>query len=375
MKYCVCCLQPDTRPNSQFSEGLCPACYFLKRDTDFSWNERLVRTRQIIDKLKLNGRGYDAVLGVSGGKDSIKLALWARDFFKLKILLVTVGYPPEQLTKRGAKNLSTLAELGFDLFSIQPSPTIWRELMKFGFQEHGNWAKSTEMALFSGVPQVAISQKIPLILWGENPGAQLGDLATMGVEGWDGNNLRNLNTISGGVESFVQGLELEKFFLQPYLYPCEKDFDSNNVQIIYLGWAMNNWGLFENGLFASLNNLQERIEQPVQTQDLLKVSSLDEDWVIVNQMIKYYKYGFGRATDYINERIRTKKVTREEGVEFVEEFDGVCDDKFIESFCRYIGVTNDFFWQTVRKFTNKNLFRIDGDKRPKKLFKVGVGLK
>ena len=37
------------------------------------------------------------------------------------------------------------------------------------------------------------------------------------------------------------------------------------------------------------------------------MSALDEDWVTLNQMIKYYKYGFGRVSDSVNEQIRSVK--------------------------------------------------------------------
>lgn len=374
MKYCSKCLQPDTRPNSKFKNGVCAVCNFLAQDFETIWNDRLERTRRVIESYKNKSQNYDAILGVSGGKDSIKLAVWARDYFELRILLVTVTYPPEQATKRGTNNMSQLANLGFDVLSVQPSPIVWRELMKVGFKNHGNWAKSTEMALFSGVPQIAISQKIPLILWGENPGTQLGDLATMSMDGWDGNRLRNLNTLSGGIESLLRETNLRKEDVCPYMYPTEQEFKDNNVQIVYLGWAMNNWGLFENGLFSSFVNLEGREDCPSNTQDLLGITSLDEDWVTLNQMIKYYKYGFGRATDYVNEWIRTNRLSRTDGIQIVESYDGVCSNDYIQSFCEYLEFTNREFWDVVNSFTNKKLFRIQNKGRPKKLFQVGVGI-
>lgn len=374
MIYCTRCLQPDTRPNTKFVDHLCPACSFMANSARDSWNDRLKSTRKQIEKCRVIEAAYDAVLGVSGGKDSIKLAMWARDFLGLKILLVTVGYPPEQVTKRGTQNLSRLAELGFDVHSILPSPKTWKELMKIGFLNYGNWAKSTEMALFAGVPQVAIALGIPLILWGENPGVQLGDLATSKSEGWDGNNLRFLNTLSGGPEAFSKISGFSKRDFQPYVYPTEQEFNDKNIQIIYLGWAMNNWGLLENGLFSSLLNLNTRTDLPINTQDLLNVTSLDEDWVTLNQMIKYYKYGFGRATDYVNEWIRTERLSREQGIEIVEEFDGVCSNTYIDSFCDYLEISQIQFWETVRRFTNAKLFNSSAQPRPAKRFKVGYGI-
>ena len=89
---------------------------------------------------------------------------------------------------------------------------------------------------------------------------------------------------------------------------------------------MGNWGLLENGLSACLAGLQGRSDSPLNTSDLVNLTSLDEDWVILNQMIKYYKYGFGRVTDYANEQIRHGKMTREVGISLVEKYDDACSD-------------------------------------------------
>ena len=57
--------------------------------------------------------------------------------------------------------------------------------MRSAFDIYVNWCKATELALFAAVPRLAIDYKIPLILWGENPGLQLGDLGTLGKTGFD----------------------------------------------------------------------------------------------------------------------------------------------------------------------------------------------
>ena len=82
--------------------------------------------------------------------------------------------------------------------TIAPAPGTWRELMLLSFSKFTNWCKSTELALFSAVPKLAIQYKIPLIFWGENPGLQLGDMKALGKTGFDGNNLRFMNTLNGG---------------------------------------------------------------------------------------------------------------------------------------------------------------------------------
>ena len=373
MKYCLKCLQPDSRPGTTFANGICPACEFKLSSTKLDWQNRKRILQEVVDSHKSHNHvsGHDSILGVSGGKDSTRLALFARDSLGLNPLLVAVTYPPEQMTITGARNLDNLIRLGFDVYQTSPSPKTWKTLMRAAFMESGNWAKSTELALFSGVPQIAIESGLKLILWGENPGLQLGALETLGKEGWDGNSLRNMNTLSGMNMEWLLQQNVPESHIGPYLYPSQSEFEFHNIQIVFLGWAMSNWGLLENGLVAGLSGLQGRSDAPINTSDLINLTSLDEDWVILNQMIKYYKYGFGRATDYVNEWIRTGRITRSEGIPIVEKYDGACADHYIESFSKFIGITTNDFWQIVRKFTNSQLFDMSQPGRPKPLFKVG----
>ena len=178
MKYCVRCLQPDTRPNTRFHEnGLCPACHYIDELENVDWEERYEILQDLLKRYpRKPGQHFDCIIGVSGGKDSTRQALWIRDNLGLKPLLVCLSYPPEQVTQRGVDNLSNLMELGFDVVVSSLAPGTWRNLMREGFFRFTNWARSTELALYGSVPQLAIRYKIPLIFWGENPGLQLGDM-------------------------------------------------------------------------------------------------------------------------------------------------------------------------------------------------------
>ena len=287
MKYCNKCLQPDTRPNTVFKKGLCPACIYFEELKDVDWQERYDTLDKLVSPHRKEHKegSFDCIIGVSGGKDSTRQALWIRDKLKLNPLLVCLSYPPEQVTHLGADNLSNLIELGFDVLVSYPSPEHWRKLVKLGFLKFSNWAKSTELALFSTVPQIAISYKIPLILWGENPGLQLGDLKTLGKTGYDGNNLRNMNTLSGGAADWILESKITENELYPYQYPSRKEFNDNDLQIVYLGWFLGDWSLINNALYSVTDGLNIREDGVEKTGDLLGVSALDDDWVILNQMI------------------------------------------------------------------------------------------
>lgn len=378
MKYCKHCLQPDTRPNSKFNlKGICPACEYFQHLKDVDWDERydiLVELLNEYKNVRLDKAGFDCIIGVSGGKDSTRQALWVRDKLGLKPLLACLSYPPEQVTERGVNNISNLIELGFDVVISSPAPGTWKSLMKESFDRFTNWARSTELALYSSVPQLAIRYQIPLILWGENPGLQVGDLKTLGRNGYDGNNLRYMNTLSGGSVKWLREAGFSDQQLIPYHYPSPQEFDLNNLQIVYLGWFLRDWSLINNGMYASLYGLEIRDDTVINTGDLLGLTALDEDWVTLNQMIKFYKYGFGRVTDYVNEEIRLDRMSRKSGIELVEQFDDACGSNYIASFCDYIQISVSDFWSKVHQSVNRQLFDIQPDGKITRKFKVGVGL-
>lgn len=376
MKYCKRCLEVDTRPNSKIHEnGLCTACNYFDSSIEIDWNERFDILSNVVKKYKNKSDSFhDCIIGVSGGKDSTRQALWIRDKLGLNPLLVCLAYPPNQISERGAENLSNLIELGFDLHTVSLAPETWRKLMRAAFKKFTNWCKSTELALFSSVPQLAIRYEIELILWGENPALQLGDLKTLGKTGYDGNNLRYMNTLDGGGLDWM----LEEGFLEGdligYKYPDVLDFEKAKLQIIYLGWFLGDWSLSKNAEYSCAYGLEIRKENPSLTGDLFGVSALDEDWVVMNQMIKYFKFGFGKTTDYVNEEIRFGKISRDEGIDLIERYDGKCAEFYIDSFCNYIDLSKNEFWDQIKKNLNKELFGINSKGKIFKKFKVGRGV-
>jgi N-acetyl sugar amidotransferase len=376
MKYCKKCLQIDTRPGIRFDEnGICPACNYHASLQEVDWDERRKELEEIVTFGKANNHsGYDCIIGVSGGKDSTRQAFYVKDVLKMKPLLVSLGYPPEQVTQRGVDNVSNMINHGFDCISINPSTQVWRKLMRKAFLNFTNWAKSTELALFSSVPRLAIAYQIPLIWWGENVALQLGDLNVMGKSGSDGNNLRKMNTLGGGDITWLISEEVKRKQILQYIYPSEKEMEDANLRITFLGYFWKDWSLIDNGNFSALRGLEIRNEKPWEIGDPAGVTSLDEDWVTLNQMIKYLKLGFGRIADYVNEDIRNGRMTREEGIILNTKYDGKCSDAYIKSFSDYIGITVEEFWQQVDKSVNTELFVKEGLGKYKPKFEVGVGL-
>lgn len=375
MKYCKRCLQPDTRPNTTFSaDGICPACNYFEALQHVDWQERFEILQDLLQRFpRRKGQYHDCIIGVSGGKDSTRQALFLRDRLGVNPLLVCLSYPPEQVTERGVHNLSNLINLGFDVVVSAPAPQTWKKLKREGFRKFVNSFRSTEMALFASVPQIAINYGIKLILWGENPSLQLGDMKTLGRTGFDGNNLRCMNTLSSGLGWMIE-LGFSKPELIPYIYPETQEFEKHDLQIVYLGWFLGDWSLVNNAAYSCGNGIEIRTDGVEKTGDLYGVTALDEDFTPINQLIKYYKYGFGRVTDYVNEEIRLGRISRDDGKGLVEKYDDAHDEKYIKDYCDYLAISVNEFWVEVRKAANQSLFAIETDGSIRRKFTVGVGL-
>jgi N-acetyl sugar amidotransferase len=374
MKYCKLCLQPDTRPNDYFTdEGICVACKNYNNNMHLDYSSRFRLLKDIVEKHdRTPGQFFDCIIGVSGGKDSTRQALWVRDKLGLKPLLVSLSYPPHQVSKLGVDNMSNLIELGFDVIISSPSPETWRKLVKEAFLKFSNWARATEIALYSSIPKISLHYNIPLIFVGENQSFR--DQKTIDKDGWIYNNMVNQNTLNGGDIKWMNDAGFKNNALIPYQYPSMNKINKGNIEIIDLGWFIGDWDNFTNSMMACSNGIEIRSDTIENTGDPMGTSALDEDWVTLNQMIKYYKFGFGKVTDYVNEDIRLGRLKRSECVEFVTKYDGACADKYIESFCKYIDITVEEFWGQVHKNVNKKLFTIKPDGSIQRKFKVGVGL-
>ncbi len=375
MRYCKKCLTTDLRPNGVMEDGICLPCKYADNTKTQNYEIKLKifqdKVKNILKQKKKSNPTYDCIVGVSAGKDSTRQAHWVRDRLGLRPLLVCAAYPPKQMSHIGASNMSNLIEMGFDVIVATPAPQSSKELVLYGFKEFGNLCKPTEMSLFSTVPRLAIDLKINLIFWGENPALQVGDSASLGIDEFDANNLRNMNTISSGGNTWIDDIIREPHLKDHYIYPTKDSFEKNKVNILYLGPVWDDWSDLGNSIYASLQGLELKPEQKEDTGDLLEACMLDEEFTNINYMLKYYKLGFGRASDYVNGQIREGKITRQEGIKIVEKYDGVCSDRIIESFCKYVSISKSEFWNITNKWVNKDIFDIVEGQRPIRKFKVG----
>ncbi len=367
MRWCKRCLEPDTRPDCKFdAEGVCLPCRLLETAHEIDWDARQRELSAVVawakSRRERQDSGSDCSIPVSGGKDSHRQALFARDDLGMTPLLVSCTYPPEQQTKRGAHNLANLIELGFDCFAISPAPDVWRRLMRVGFLKFGNWCKPTELALYASAPTVAIRYHVPLLIYGENPALSWG--SSGGSLDGDATRMKYTNTLKGGdIQPYLdEGFTINQMYW--HRYPSDAHIARADLRMIYLGYYMNDFNDITNSRLALEKGLEPRTGEDAVLEDIGQINTydaLDDDFVIVNQMVKYFKFGFGKASEQLSGMVRAGVMTRDEALAQVARYDGKCAPRYIERFCDYIGITEDEFWEVAESYRNPDVWEPHGN--------------
>ena len=351
MEICTNCIQPNTRPGIYFNEeGVCGACLWGEEKNKIDWDLRYKELQDIALWAKKNSKGdYDCTIGVSGGKDSTKQAITARDKLDLNCLLVNCE--PENITDIGRKNIENLKNLGFDVVTIRPNPNVMKRLIRYDFFEHLNPVKATEFALYSSTYIIAEKFKIPLIIQGETQVLTLGTRLISAGQVQDALNVdQNMRTLSQGCQEYlnVDGIKKRDLFLFRY---NKENLKKLGIKGIWLQYYLKEWSYRGNAEFSKKYGLTVRENfNPKDIGTYVNFSALDSDLNHVNQMLKYIKFGFGFCMDHACYDIRDGHITRNEAMNLVKDYDGKCSEEYIKKFCDYVEITIDKFWDTANSF-------------------------
>ncbi|MHA1144750.1 MAG: phosphoadenosine phosphosulfate reductase domain-containing protein [Candidatus Helarchaeota archaeon] len=140
VKTCKNCLNSeyhDTRTMRHIKigeDGLCDLCKqdLLYRSEFFQLRKRVRDDLpRIFEKVKKEKHEYDAILWLSGGKDSSVALILAKERYNLNILAFTIDRG--NLFAQTRKNIDNLTNhLGVDHIYFRTPPKIFRNLLKFG---------------------------------------------------------------------------------------------------------------------------------------------------------------------------------------------------------------------------------------------------
>lgn len=359
--YCSKCLFPETKPDLFFNEeGVCSACVAAdQKDNSIDWKQREIDFNTIIDKYKKgpNEIGYDCLIPVSGGKDSTYQAYFMKEVCGLNPLCVC--FETTNLTELGQANIDNISKMGIDVIYFKKNYKAYRSMVVEGFKRVGDEMWPNHLGIFTIPIHIAVKFNIPLVIWGENPQQEYGGP----VESIENKHLNRkwLEEFGGLLGNRIQDMVgvdgLTEKDLTPYFYPSDEDIDRVGVVGLFLGHYFF-WDAQKQLEIVKKHGFAVKQDGPVEGT-YTNYENLDEKMHGLHDYLKYVKYGFGRATDHACIDVRNSRLTREEGLKLVKQYDGKYPNYGVDEFVKYSGMTKEEIDVILDSFTNPVLFAQD----------------
>ncbi len=365
MRYCTRCVMPDTRPDLALdAEGVCNACRHFERRAAIDWDQRKEELKRILARHRsADGRNWDCLIPVSGGKDSHFQTI---RMLELGMNPLCVTATTCDLSEVGRRNIENLKSLGVDYVEVTTNRRVRAALNRIGLREVGDISWPEHVSIFTIPVRLAVQFRVPLLIWGENSQNEYGGPAA------DADNhvldRRWLDTYGGllglRVADLVGREGLTARDLIPFTYPSEEELRAVGVTGLFLGYFLP-WDGFTNALVAQghgFTTLPHCVEGSLVTYE-----NLDNHQTGIHDYFKFLKFGFGRATDLACLHLRRGRLTRQDAFALVRRHDGKFPwtylGKPLEKILEPLGITLDEFVAICDRFTNRDLFVTDAQGR------------
>jgi len=357
MEYCKRCVYPISAVNLHVDEeGICSSCRTFEnfnQFTDEDWKERRQRLESILEQVKADSQGanYDCLIPVSGGKDS---------YFQAHLLMT---YHGNNFLPEADYNRDRMREV-FDADHIVwgPSIDVLKKLNRMAFRKMGDMNWQNHCGIFSAPIQVAVKFKIPLVIWGEIA--------------WDVSGMhepKDFVEFSAQVrhEHGLRGYEWEDFTNDPNesisekdmlwsKYPTDEEIISAGVKGLYVG---NYFKWDPNQHYKQMMKLYgwKQAAKPFE-RTYRRHSNLDDRYENgIHDLMKFVKFGYGRASDHASKDIRDGYMTRAEGVEMVRKYDHVVSSD-LQFWLDYVDMSEEEFWGIADTFRDPRVWTIKNDR-------------
>ncbi len=319
-----------TRPGLKEQNGICLACINSHNKENIDFKSRQKWLTQYIKENRTNKK-YDCVVGVSGGKDSTTIVKRLIENHGVKNpLLVTVD---DEFTHpaAGKYDLDNLVkQFHLDLITYRYSPKEFKKHTKKDFLEELHPLKWLEEKLYITPIEIAKAFNIKLVFMGENSAYEYGTSEELDI----------FHTKDKDVEVIYF------FSIYPYSSIEMKD------EATQVG-------------FKSLDDFTDWKRQG-SIDEFSQIASIG---YMMHIYTKFFKFGFQRVSDMACRFVREGILTKEQAMQYIKDYDWVCDPLSKQDFCKTIDITEELFDETIDKFANRDLLikDVNGNWRRKDL--------
>lgn len=350
MKKCVICLLPETHESITFDfQGVCSICRQVEFKKDkIDWISRKKELGEIIEQYR-GKYDYDCIVPFSGGKDSVWTLYYLMKEFKIKPLVVRFdhGFLRPNLNENTIK---VLRNLGADFHTFTPNWKVVQKLMLQSFLEKGDFCWHCHTGIFSYPMHVALRYNVPLILWGEPSSEYTSYYSYEEEEEVDEKRFnRYVNLGINAIDMAVRlGGTIDERDFKPYSYPPLKELRKLQYRSICLGtyipWDVKRQSKIIQDELGWQGDLVENVPGQYNYE---KIECYMQG---VRDYIKYIKRGYTRPTHLASIDIRNDRMTREEGLALIEQFEGK-EPPSLEIFLELVGLTKEEFYEISESHT------------------------
>lgn len=363
--FCKRCVVSNQRPRIILDkEGVCSACrWHEEKHQAIDWRQRENKLVKLLDKHRSKDGSFDVVIPSSGGKDSALVAYQLKQRYDMHPLTIT--WAPFIYTDIGWKNYNNFVAAGFDNLLCNPNGRLHRKLARVAFELKGDAWEPFAFGQKAYAFNVALKFGIPLIFYGENGEVEYGGSTKNKNKPYESiTDWEELYFKGAGVDALIKaGLKLGIFKKQEirpetfslYRPPALKDINRLGIQMHWFSYY-HQWVPQENYYYAAKHTNFEANPDGRSEGTYTKYSSLDDKTDGFHFYLGYIKFGLGRASRDAQMEIRSRHITREEGVALVRRYDGEFPQKYFKDFLEYLDITEAHFWKIVDRYRMPHLW-------------------
>jgi hypothetical protein len=258
-----------------------------------------------------------------------------------------------------------MIDAGFDNVLVTPNGKIHRVLTRLAFENLVNPFQPFIIGQKNVAPRAALQYGVQLIMYGENQAEAHNKLEE---------NFSPLMDIShfckkDGEELYFGGVHIndlknhgvEEKDLYLYKPLDEKDIINAGLEVHFYSFYKN-WSPQENYYYAMEHSGFKSNPDGRSEGTYTKFASLDDKIDGQHYFTMFIKFGQGRAMNDVNRDIRDGFISREEGIELINKYDGEFPVKYFQEVLDYMGISEERYWEVLDNARSPHLWeKLNGE--------------